>query len=1728
MSFGGKTDLALDLTNPEQDRNSTYQEATPLPDVRGNGNLGLIWICKNTEPKLTKVGSTHFHYHGSIAGLLNHGIVKWIGTISINGKVVDNLDYTWNGSETYHDFTIDTDGGHTTVQTSVRIYFGTETQTADSILNAFHAQTHPAYRGQAYIVFQNLYGGDGTFRVPNVTVQFRSTCEFDYDASTYGDTAFGTGINPVTHLHHMVTHPRAGLGIDEDTAFDMADMAAKYLRYDSEANTIYGAATTGYINPQLTKNRKAKDWIKENLSYFDGFITLRNGKLNLDWFPHEAISPASPSEYTTIYQADLVDKPDIEFPVWEDTISSVAIDFINIEKSSRKSSLVVSSTHNSTVLGENRTEQITRDWFWWEYQVQSYGERYLAAKESPLFSGKLNIKRDRAVNPDNGNVEADRRGVSFLPGHVFLWNYAPYSIAVYCRITSINPRGHTYEVSFVQERGTYPVEYIPTPDPVPDLTLPTPDPLDNWALYNLPPALTGHYKNYLGVLAERFTKKTVSWDITFNDSDTWGTEVAYLLEQVSFAARFEIQESVADEAGPTTFEILGSTSNVDMTDIMQSLDAKQAEDNTLLLFVGTEVMSLEANSLLGAANYDVTAYRGRYSTPTAAYSTSQVCWVIPRANLIQWYHEKFDLVYTAGAYDSGLATKWFKTNTYNFYQEGTWSSSQSFQIADQIPAVPTGFAVTAGVGKVYVEWTNPSVQDFRGVLVQWSTDPTFAAYPYNKFIAANPGEEGTYTIEKYTDGSVVPKLIPPGVTIYVRLRSSDRSYNESAWSSSLSALTVDKINDVPDFSAHGKVGGAGDITYKLSGSSVYIYGSRYIDTDDVVYPIPDASYVTTPLTNGTIYPVQTWGDGGGENGLEGAMYIAHIDTTADTVWPLAGMGGPGGEQFFVCVSQYSNGTWYVTDAEGEHWSNANLSSIAAHIIAKIEREPGYAGGITRIVPYTTGLKKPLENELEFDTLTAAKAYSSAEVASIPNNTKIRWKGRAAVDDGLKGEGIWDNASTDTADDFSVVKFTAVTTGRIKRALPKKLVYVKDFGATGDGSTDDSTAIDAFCDWLNANGGTGIITAGTYRYATDLSAATIGAINITASDVEIIFMGGATLYMDNIVSNVGKSDGISIQEGIENIRLVNPRVVWSSKPTTRNERAGIAGYGYPSETDVGGYKCITNIQIENPYIENSAGPGLIFYGCQDVHLIGVTTLVNTNADGVHFNYTRRFTVDKIIGLETYDDTFACVNYYHATEVWDNNTPGDYPLQGNGFTGWNGNDSFVGDIYTIDGTSNATRLAGAQNVAIRNIYGNGKGTCFKSDSAIENGTTVGWTYYASRNCTIDNIFADTCDTGLLLDSLNCDESDGDNYYKFDIRVGRLYSKACTNDGLFMRDCSGLSIDEAIFEDCDFRLEHEVKDFHCRRMESNQRVAMYGFETGELDPATYDTDHRISIDSLLIKDGTNGSVSPQYFLIEDYQGITIGTLEINNVDAGGVQLKNCRNVEVDNLIIKDCNTVDSADANKERACFLDRCHNVTFNNYALYIENLTNIISLEVGGGDATAVSRNVLFKQINYVSEKASGGSDVVVQAGTYAPVNLSYHIRYKHGSSDSANETFGENFPHIGLLGNDTMASGGSDTLYIDDIVIGKMGGCLVSAQMFGPNHVLSYLFAAVTTNTTGITVATLASDIHSANGSIAVSGGTTNNSQYLKITYTRNASASTAAMECKYRITPLHNLLDIT
>jgi hypothetical protein len=753
-----------------------------LPDVRGNGNLGLKWICKNTTPKLTKVGSTHFHYHGNIAGLLNHGVIEWLGNVSINGKIVGGLNW-YRTTEDYYETTIDTDGGNTDVQTTIRVYLGTETQTADSTLNGFHAgQTHPAYKGQAYVVFQNLYMGDGRAQVPNVSIQFRATCPFTHDATEYGNLAFAEGVNPINHLVHLVTHPRAGLGIDQDVAFDMDDIAAKQLAIESQANATYGEAQRGFISPLLTKQKKAKDWIKENLSYYDGFISLDETKLKVDWFPHSTITETDPSQFRTIYLADLVSKPSIDLPVWEDTITGVAIDYFSLEKDFRQTALTIRSSHASQVHGEERIETLTRDWFTWEKQIQSFGERYLATAEIPRYKGKIQVKRDRCFNLDNGNVAAAIRGELFKPGHLFKFNYAPFSLNLICRITGISPKGAVWEIDFVQERGTYPADYVPTPDPIPDLTLPTPDALDNWEVINAPFGLINERKNWLVIFAERFDKATTEFDITFNDSNTWISEEPYLIEQTAFGVRFELNETVANEAGPTTFEIEANAANPDLLAMMQEQDDSQQANDDLLLQMNGEWMSIGAISLVSGTAYDVTCLRGRLGSAAQGHSATNIAWVIKREDLSLWYHKKFDDVYTGNAYDAAKASKYFKTRTRNIFgNESAWSASINYVLDDQIPPVPTGLVATAIAEGVSLTWDDVAVPDFNLYRVAIDTDPGFASPSY-RVATAN-----AFTVSGYTSAT----------TLYFKVLQQDRQANYSAFSSSVSATTLEVSDGLP-------------------------------------------------------------------------------------------------------------------------------------------------------------------------------------------------------------------------------------------------------------------------------------------------------------------------------------------------------------------------------------------------------------------------------------------------------------------------------------------------------------------------------------------------------------------------------------------------------------------------------------------------------------------------------------------------------------------------------------------------------------------------------------------------------------------------------------------------------------------------------------------------------------------------------------------------------------------
>lgn len=104
---------------------------------------------------------TTYTYTATFALLLCRGPVTGFGRIWLDG----NLFYDVRGGTAQGIY-----ASQARAQ-SIQFYVGSETQTPNAVMEAFRVGNVPAYRGNAYIVFQDLQIDDYGRRIPNVTVE---------------------------------------------------------------------------------------------------------------------------------------------------------------------------------------------------------------------------------------------------------------------------------------------------------------------------------------------------------------------------------------------------------------------------------------------------------------------------------------------------------------------------------------------------------------------------------------------------------------------------------------------------------------------------------------------------------------------------------------------------------------------------------------------------------------------------------------------------------------------------------------------------------------------------------------------------------------------------------------------------------------------------------------------------------------------------------------------------------------------------------------------------------------------------------------------------------------------------------------------------------------------------------------------------------------------------------------------------------------------------------------------------------------------------------------------------------------------------------------------------------------------------------------------------------------------------------------------------------------------
>lgn len=327
----------------DESRVSTNEQARPVPYVAGKTKVGLTWITEAfnvlTSPVTSSAGkgrsvTTGYNYYASIAGLICWGPLDGIHAIYLNSELVWSGGIT-RGAEDYVDITIEGYG-------AARLYWGTETQDQDAELLT-SGYVHPPYRGQAYLVFTQLYFGFNQTSAPNVELVVSR-----YPAIGWMTAAVNVqdDCNPVAILAEWLQSPRFGLGLsDARLATAALDVVAAVL----EAEGIG-------LSPCITRQTGARALIQQLCEYLDAAaIHTPSGAFALKLI-------REPLSLETVTAADLAEEPDFDPESWRDVRTKTWIKFLNRDQGYKEAALPYRDPGAHETVGENTPVTLERSW----------------------------------------------------------------------------------------------------------------------------------------------------------------------------------------------------------------------------------------------------------------------------------------------------------------------------------------------------------------------------------------------------------------------------------------------------------------------------------------------------------------------------------------------------------------------------------------------------------------------------------------------------------------------------------------------------------------------------------------------------------------------------------------------------------------------------------------------------------------------------------------------------------------------------------------------------------------------------------------------------------------------------------------------------------------------------------------------------------------------------------------------------------------------------------------------------------------------------------------------------------------------------------------------------------------------------------------------------------------------------------------------------------------------
>jgi hypothetical protein len=656
MGFWGNTSQQTPqqpkkFANINNDQINSNQQAVPVKYLAGRFLVAGDYISPAYNPVAKAVktttgknqtSTTGYKYYADFALMFCTGGRNPVDAVY---RVVVDSDIRWTGNVTrtgadYQSITVQGLG-------TFNLYWGTETQAIDATLlsprgiaglgvdptdattwpenpatggapvyqnkaagdpNPFsgHYDKHPAYRGQCYAVFKSWFLGRDRTTVQNIQLELKRGCPWFGGSFVASDDL---GVNPIAVLYDWLTDTRFGMGL--------ADSQLNQTAFQAAFNALESQSQPARISPMISSQMDFRQAIAQLLEYYDGWIR-RNGTLIEAGLWQSGTNVIS---VATLTDDDLLADPGLDPQGWGPTFNEVTVVYKDRQHYFNDYVQTFRDPTNFRIVGGPRATVLERYFITDANLAKTYAKLAGQQLSMPFTQGTLTVKREWLTNN------------SILPGVVFTYTSTFYGLSFLMRLYEIEyqaDKDAAATLTVEWERGKWPGIYLPQGLQGPGGFVTGPRAIWQSFMTEVPYLLADH------AFQTQLVPFAVRGDVTVQGFRIWisfdGGSTYQIVPNSSSTSQFGSMGLVQTSVGASDTVIACNLYGIDLDDVVSQTDAAQ-QDDTLLLIMGGEFMSVGQVTALGSGLYNVSVLRGRYGTTASTYGVGTFMGFIYRDRL---------------------------------------------------------------------------------------------------------------------------------------------------------------------------------------------------------------------------------------------------------------------------------------------------------------------------------------------------------------------------------------------------------------------------------------------------------------------------------------------------------------------------------------------------------------------------------------------------------------------------------------------------------------------------------------------------------------------------------------------------------------------------------------------------------------------------------------------------------------------------------------------------------------------------------------------------------------------------------------------------------------------------------------------------------------------------------------------------------------------------------------